>query len=312
MVKQMIQAIPFANDIYTRWKWRERRVSYGEENPDKCFYVIRRATCKVGLFSHVMTNLGRIEYALNQGYIPVVDMQNNGNTYLEEGQVGQVNAWEFFFKQPCGYGLQEIGRSKNVILGDGIITDQTEYPSEKMLDNRDEFQRWNALSQKYLKVNEIIVDEAKQLFREMFHGERVLGILCRGTDYVKMKPHGHAVQPTPKQMIEQADRIIEEYHCRWVYLATEDEEYYQVFANYYNDRLKVTKAMRCNTDGNINDVSYEREDDRYLKGKEYLINILLLSKCNCFLAGAVNGTLGAMLLSEGFEYTKIFNLGVYE
>ena len=311
-VKQLFQAIPYVNDIYTRWKWRERIVSYGEENADKTFYVIRRATSKVGLFSHVLTNIGQLELALNNGYIPVIDMQNNRNTYLEEDQIGRINAWEMFFEQPCSYSLKDISESKNVILGCGILPDNLEYPSEKMLENKDEFFRWHNICRKYLKVNKEIDDEADRLFQQMFGGERVLGILCRGTDYVKMKPHGHPIQPTPEQMIEQADRIIEEYQCRWIYLATEDEEYYQVFSNYYKDKLKVTRARRCNTDGNINDVSYERENDKYLKGKEYLINILLLSKCNCFLAGMVNGTWGALLLSDGFEYEKIFNLGIYE
>lgn len=311
-MKKFIQAVPCLNDIYTKWKWRERKISYGNENPDKCFYIIRRATSKVGLFSYVMTNIGQIEVALNKGYIPVIDMQNNSNTYLEENQIGQVNAWEMFFEQPCNYSLRDISRSKNVILGCGILPDNLECPSEKMLDNKEEFLRWHKICRKYLRVNKEIADEAEHLFRQMFSGERVLGILCRGTDYVKTKPYAHTIQPTPAQMIEQADRIIEEYHCKWIYLATEDEEYYQIFSDYYKDKLKVSQARRCNTDGNINDVSYERENDKYLKGKEYLINILLLSKCNCFLAGTVNGTWGALLLSDGFEYEKMFNLGIYE
>lgn len=311
-LRKAAQTIPCLNDIYTKWKWRERKVSYGNENPDKIFYVIRRATSKVGLFSYVMTNLGEIEYALNNGYIPVIDMQNNSNTYLEENQVKQINAWEMFFEQPCGYGLRDISKSKNVILGCGMIHKELKYPSEKMIDDSEEFLKWHKLCEKYLKVKKEIEQEAEELFLKMFGGERVLGILCRGTDYVHMKPHAHTIQPTPGQMIEQADRILEEYHCKWIYLATEDEQYYQIFREYYKERLKVTEAKRCNTEGNINDVVYHRKNDKYLRGKEYLINILLLSKCNYFLAGTVNGTWGAMLLSKGFEYKKVFNLGVYK
>ncbi len=113
-IKQQIQKIKFINEPYTKWKWRQRKVSYGKENQDKTFFVIRRASCKVGLFSHVMTNMGLLDDAVRKGYIPVIDMQNTDNTYLEPGQVGNVNAWEFYFRQPAGYGLEDIAHSKNI------------------------------------------------------------------------------------------------------------------------------------------------------------------------------------------------------
>ena len=54
------------------------------------------------------------------------------------------------------------------------------------------------------------------------------------------------------------------------------------------------------------------KNDKYLKGREYLINILLLAKCNCLVAGSVGGTYGALLLSEGYEYQFVFDLGFYQ
>ena len=141
-VKEKIQKITFINDVYTKWKWRERTVSYGNENPDKTFFVIRRATCKVGLFSHVMTNMGLVRYAMENNYIPVIDMQSNLNSYLEESQVGKENAWEFYFEQPCGYTLKDISKSRNVILSDGLITEKNEYPTSEIINNMDKCNEW--------------------------------------------------------------------------------------------------------------------------------------------------------------------------
>ena len=53
------------------------------------------------------------------------------------------------------------------------------------------------------------------------------------------------------------------------------------------------------------------EQERCLGGRAYLINILLLAKCNCLVAGSVGGTYGAILLSDGYEYEYVFDLGVY-
>ena len=123
-IKKQLQKITILNSIYTKWKWRERKTSYGSDYPDQTFFVIRRAYCKVGLFSYVMTNMGLTDYALKKGYIPVIDMQNGRNTYLSEERVGKENAWEYFFKQPAGYTLQDIKKAQNVILSDGLITDR--------------------------------------------------------------------------------------------------------------------------------------------------------------------------------------------
>lgn len=313
-IKSKIQSISFINEPYTRWKWRERKVSYGEENPDKTFFVIRRATCKVGLFSYVMTNMGLVRYAIERGYIPVIDMQFNQNTYLEENQIGKENAWEFYFEQPCGYSLSDIARSKNVILSCGMIDENSVFPGKETAWEEGLCKEWRSVFSSCFTVKEEILQEAKKLYCQIFDADKTVGVLARGTDYVNNRPKNHPVQPDTEVMIQDVKATMEQYDCRWVYLATEDEDIYRQFQAAFGDCLKVTDARRCrNTQNtNINDISYERDQDKYLKGKEYLINIVLLSMCDCLIAGNVGGTLGALLMSDGFEYQHVYNLGVYE
>ena len=40
--------------------------------------------------------------------------------------------------------------------------------------------------------------------------------------------------------------------------------------------------------------------------------MLLLSDCSCLLAGNVGGAHGAMLMSRGYEYRYVFDLGMYQ
>lgn len=312
-IKNKFKNIHWLNEKYTIYKWRERHISLGEENKDKTFYVIRRASCRVGLFSYVMTNLGQIEYAVKHGYVPIIDMQNNENTYLEQSLIGRVNVWEYYFQQPCGYTLNDIKHSRNIILSNGIITEKTDYPSYNMISDKEEYKRWHSISKKYLLLNNSINEEIDTVYESMFGKDDVLGVLCRGTDYIRLHPPGHPVQPTITQMIKKAKEMQLKYQCKWIYLATEDEEYYQAFYNEFGSRLKVTEAKRCHQKGifNINDISYGRDNERFLKGKEYLINIALLAKCPYLLAGAVGGTYGALLLSDGYKEDYIFDLGLY-
>ena len=309
----MLKGNPILDSLYVKWRWREQKASFGKDNPDKTFFVVRRATCKVGLFSYVMTNMGLVKYALDKGYIPVIDMQGNNNTYLEENEVGIKNAWEYYFEQPCGYNLEDITTSRNIILSSGLITEKNVYPGKEIAKDQRKCLEWRRFFAQYLKVKETIYKEAEELRSRLFGGEKVLGVLCRGSDYVNNRPKNHPIQPDPEDVIIKAKEIIKKYKCRWIYLATEDEKIYQRFYEVFGDELKVTTARRCGDTGktNINDIGFQRENDKYLKGKEYLINIMLLAKCDCLLAGSVGGTYGALLMSQGYEYAHIYDLGVY-
>ncbi|NBJ91320.1 O-fucosyltransferase family protein [Parablautia muri] len=312
-LKQQIQKIPFINEPYTKWKWRERKVSYGKENPDKIFFIIRRASCKVGLFSHVMTNMGLVDYAVRKGYIPVIDMQNTGNTYLEPAQVGKINAWEFYFKQPMGYGLMDIANSKNIILSDGMITRKNDYPDIHLVDEREKLLRWREVFRNYFAIEDSLLAEFQIERKKLFENKRVLGVLARGTDYVNLRPHNHPVQPTAMQVAEKVRKVMDKYSCTYIFLATEDKAIYDVMKTQFGDKLLTVETTRYITSGkeNINDMHSDRNEDKYLKGKEYLVSVWLLSKCNCLVAGNVGGTHGALLMSPGYEYSYIFDLGLY-
>lgn len=58
----------------------------------------------------------KLAYCEERNYAPVIDMQHTRNTYLNKIEVGFVNSWEYYFKQPAGYGLKSISKCKNVIF----------------------------------------------------------------------------------------------------------------------------------------------------------------------------------------------------
>ena len=112
------------NIIYN-WKTRERHKSFGEENPDKKFYVIRSLadTSKyyIGPRHNLMANyfyvLSHLVYAQLNEWIPVID-QLNYPVYTSQNYPvhGTNNAWEYFWQQPSVYTLDDVYQSKNIIL----------------------------------------------------------------------------------------------------------------------------------------------------------------------------------------------------
>lgn len=310
-IKQIIKKNHYLNRKYIEYKWRERRVSYGSDNPDKTFYVIRRTPCSVGLFSYVSTVLGHIKYALDRGYIPIVDMQNYENTYLEEGLLGKVNAWEYYFEQPMGYTLRDIEHSKNVILSWAEGT--KEFPDYSMIINQEKYLMWYEYAQKYIRLSAEVEKEAQKRQEDLFKESTIVGVLCRGTDYINNRPPQHPIQPEIQDVIVEVEKKLKETGSRYVYLATEDESIYEKFNIHFGDKLLVTESRRYHDIGNrnINEIKTNRDNDSYTKGLEYLISIVLLSRCNYLVAGCSGGTYGAMLLTHGFCDQSVFYLGCY-
>lgn len=287
----------------------------GGENPDKIFYVIRRQDCYCGLFSLFLTNLQRIDDAVKAGYIPVVDMQNDFNIYLAEDKIGKENAWEYYFKQPLGYSLQDIGRSRNVIIGSGAVPPMFPYLEIDFLNGKTgELEYWRRLVGKYMRLSDEAVQKVEEEYNRLFtQSDKILGVKCRGTDYTNGKPKNHPIQPTPEQAVAKAEEIFRERCCTKVFLATEDVAFYHKFVDKFGDKLIVNKTKYADYQGgSVGKEEYEREDGGYQAGMEYLITTMLLARCHCLCAGCASGTVAALLLTEGYEYTYLFDLGKYE
>lgn len=294
--------------------WRERKTSFGNSDSGRKYYIVRRASKVQGLFSYVFTNLVRIENAVQRGYIPVVDMKNYRNSFQEENQFGKINAWELFFEQPLNVSLDDIASEKNITLGHGGTPEFIPNTTEEFLNNPKEFLYWSSAMKKYVRPNrkmqDYIINRKKKLFPENC---RVVGVLGRGTDYTATKPYMHPIQPEVSDLIAKTREVMKEHSCTHVFLATEDEGVYREFKNAFGEQLIVNQDVRYENTGKklITEMSTERKNDKYLTGRDYLTSVFILSQCNCLVAGKTSGSLAALLLSEGYEYSYLFNLGFY-
>jgi hypothetical protein len=297
---------------------KTHKKSYGVENGDKTFYRIGFPRDKDGLLFIILCNLSHISYALNKGYIPVVDMQNFDNQYLEPGSLYKNNSWEYFFDQPLGFTVDGIKQSKNVVLSSRLQMPDLNYKIDFYIFETPELLSYfREIFQTYIKFNKAAGDFISNEYNHVMAGkERVLGVLCRGTDYLLKKPAGHPIQPEPLEVVEAAKKIMSEKKCNYLYLATEDEEIYILFKQNFGDRLLINSQKRYRA-SDLNSLQYlsqiqdRRKRDKYFSGLEYLSSLNILSKCPCFIGGRTAGTIGVYLMSKGFEYDFTWNKGFY-
>ena len=244
-------------------------------------------------------------------------MQNYPNTYLEPELIGKVNAWEYYFRQPLGISLETAYNGDNVILSNGNPKEPRPDDSSFFFDNKDGvLTEWRMLVKLgLLKVQPNLYKEIMSLREKLFApNERVLGVLLRGTDYVARKPYGHPIQPPIEYALSKIIEKLNEWRCNKIFLATEDTNILQIFKNVFKDTCIVLDRLyiRYNEKEPLPLRFYhiDRKNDYYLLGKDYLAQMVILSTCNCLVAGRTSGTVGAMMMGN-FENLYTFNFGRY-
>lgn len=297
---------------------QQRLRKHGAEYPHDVFYVIRRPN-DWGIMTVLYNMLRYIDFAIRRGWIPVVDMETVHNLYLADDERGRgANAWESFFAQPCGYSLEDISAAKNVIVSSHNIVLSFGYNSEyEDLTNDEKLAYWQGLAHRYIHFTPSCSSFIDEMRTDVFGSgcqAATLGVYCRGTDYLRMRPKNHNIQPEPDVVIAKAQEALDQTGLHWVYLVTEDQDICDRFAEAFGNRLLVPEVKRYRSQGGFIWQQQEMlERSRTLNGLEYLSSMKLLSECAGFIGGVTGGTAGMMLLREGrFPYEFFFNLGHYQ
>ena len=294
-------------------EWRSYGLSFHQKMKDyltKNFTILRRRDCwYCGLFSFYAVHLGAVNKSLTEGLIPIIDMQSFRNKY-NLGNLSFYNPWESFFYQMNNYTLDEVKKyAKNFKYGSCSSFTK---PDERFLyyDN-DSIKFWRNFASKYMPIKKEILIEAKIIMKKLFgKSKNVLGVKLRGTDYLK-KPKHHAVQPRVEKVISDVREMDKKYNYDFIFFSTEDENMKNKFIKNFVKKIKlldpiIPKAV-VRSIKDLNEQSIKYLD--YVKN--YLLNMIIISKCLDLVASRCGGTLGIYIFSKGFRHTKIYNLGLY-
>lgn len=298
---------------WKRFKCREKKYSYGDDNPDKTFYVIGVNHTSAGLFAIVKSISCHVIYAIQKGYIPVIDMQNF-RSQLNDG-VKQSNAWEAYYKQPCNYGLGDIKHSKNIVVSSSLpYPDGVEIGFDTTLD-KNSYDKYHDLFKQYIVPNVAVATYADMKYASVIADKKqVLGVLCRGTDYTENKPVGHSIQPSPQQAIDKVREVMAEQGFEYVFLATEDRKIFDHFKHEFGDKLlfsgqKLYDGM--NGKKYLSEIPVSCSAEKWQNIVDYYATIYILSKCDGLVAGLTCGSICSYFMTDGYEYVYFWNLGKY-
>ncbi len=289
----------------------ERKRILGFRNKNIVFYIIRPEAAEPGLMSIHNYVLHKISYAVEKGYIPIVDYQNYKNMYLDNNLLGKVNSWEYFFHQPTQWSLKDVRHSRHVIIGDRYFS-AGYYGAE----DEKEIVYFHEMIEKYCVVKEHLAKKIQEAGDMLFPlNAKVLGVVGRGTDYMSLKPSHHEIVPDVELLLETVKEKKEQWGYEYVYLATEDRMIYDRMKDEFGDKMLAYDVPRFDHTVKtvLAEINLQRENDKYLRGEDYLITVYLLAQCDGIVAPAVGAALAAIRINGGkYKHKYIFHLGLYE
>ena len=207
----------------------------------KTAYIIGISQPAQGLLTLYKHIASHIIYAYEKGYIPIVDCKHYDNQYFKDNKTYKDNSWEYFFQQPDDYNLDSLDEFDEIIISDNCDWAGDKYiiyPKSFIGGKEQNLSDYDKDYFKYLKFKLDLKEKFELAYNEKLQNKVTLGVLCRGTDYVKMRPEGHPVQPTAEEMIIKTKEILKKNpEIEQIYLATEDASVSQKFYECFGDLI---------------------------------------------------------------------------
>ena len=291
------------------------------------FYVIKSNADKWGALTTWVMLMPHVDYAYKKGFIPIFDLKNltTPSSLLDYEDVGNVNAWDLYFKQPqLEYPLQEIMESKNVILpGQGVprFVWKRDIINANLPLCDEDFHFWHQLYE-YCPFSNDIIDYAEKIKNSLFpKNQKILAVSYRRSfewcHYVRLDfvPEGsHLIRGTLDDILKEIDSKLNEYDYKYFFFTSDDRESYIAVKEKFGNKCLFTerpvahffeKGRPLPKDDVCSRIIEfgKRKKDVYLRSKEYLADVYLLSQCDSFLSCGSSADFMAYLINnKKFEH----------
>ncbi len=279
--------------------WFTNRRTMGNKNEGKTIVLLDYPCFLEGLISIARWTYTHVKWFEEKGYIPVVDLHTYPNQYLN---AETENMWEYFFEPVSEISVQEAHDSKNVISAadNGILLGESKINpyQEKWVKRLGDFEEFNRVIKLNAETQKFI---GEKMPKEIRNGKRVLGVVMRGTGFrkevaEKWNKDWRKDIVEAKLFLQACNYYKKSLKCEYIFLATEDKEYFEMAQDYLGDGILFIDQKRLNYDFANKENIPIREilgvKDGKMMGRSYLAVIRSLAECSALVynveCGAVN------------------------
>ena len=305
---------------------REQTRSFGTLHQDTIFYVIRSikgdSPFYIGPVHNLLANyfyvLSHLQYAKIKGYIPIVDQQNypvyNCMPYPINGT---LNAWEYFWQQPCDVSLEKVYCSKCVVLSQQSWFGQWDMGYDiSNYTNTDIITQYHQLSES-VPLNPTTAQYVQQAKDRLFvKGQRILGICYRFGGHAKnaKQGQGHPISPEIDDLLSVTRQRFHQWGMEKIFLASDEETIIDSFRAEFHEQLIVIPRNRmqagCQYDLQHPNRMYEKSN-LYETTLSYLTEMELLASCDALIGSVNSGLRYAIIRKNGrYEHMDILDRGL--
>ena len=317
-----INAIKNIDDVSNIKEWNEKKVSWGNENADKTFYVIRRYNCSdEGHGSMVTYVLGHIIEAVEKGYIPVVDLKNcYSYRWQNEEKKGKENAWEYYYEQPMQYTLENIKNSKNIILSSGFPSKY--HPNPNRIDiyiDSDVRRKYSQYYKKYIRLKDEVQEKIEKSIQELnIDFDNTIAVSTRrAMEYGKRinsdETKWHDMVPELQEIIRYTATLKKIWRYKTIFLVIDDQEGKEEFEEAFNSSVVCINREResyfrngepidfCEIQNKRGDLSRQNQEEKIENEIGYLLDLHIMAKCK-YIMCTKNSPSVISFLIKGDEY----------
>lgn len=324
-VKKWGLKISFQNLMYSIQN-REVKKCLGKKNPDKTIYIIRCINDKSKFYNgpifNLMANyfyvLTHLCYAKEKGYLPVVDQQNYPvYNSLSKPVNGTNNAWEYFWKQPAKISLEDAYQSKNVVLSRRKLLQKWDmgYDSKKYKNP----EIVNLINSFMISLNNETEVYVKRKEKELIHGQgKILGVCYRFGGHSKAcfyHGNGHPIQPEMTELADIVEKRMFEWNMDKCFFTSDSIESVTYFKNRFKNNVIIMERTRQheNDKTRLKDSLMYCEKNMYQTCLDYLSEMEILSRCDCFIGSITSGMRYAIVKNNmNYEHCEILERGFFE
>lgn len=328
-------------------KYDQYRYRYGyfvsRRKGDEKYFIIRYND-KDGIFSAAFKYIYAYDWAIANGYIPIVDHENE--YCYKINNLDEDNMWEYVFEQPIS--VTEALKKDWVFVAEMGLGDMWRPQMCKDINGiKDDFrvhmvkEGWREY---YAKVNQYIskawnfrkelLDEFENEYGDIFQKKNILGIALRenfSSDIDKMSlndnvrkvlNNDHPKTIGTSEIISLVQKYMANHDCSHIFVSTIYEESLSMFIEAFGNRVVSVERNRQKLDSlKKNTAAWGKnieEEYNYVKSlrtieekKEisisYVKEILGLSRCDYFIATPCSGSIAALSLNGG-NYKDVYIL----
>lgn len=218
----------------------------------------------------------------------MIDFETPSSVYQETDPVeGTRNVWEYYFLQPAGRGLSEIG--ENPVTNDGTWPKGYGYDLSGSPIYKEMWDR-------YVTLNEQTRHAIEQSQSALDLSRKTLAVHYRGQEMRTAK--GHHYPPTIGQMHAAISWALDNNDVDDIFLVTEAQQYVDAFSRRWGKRIRPSPSFRLRHRNSYTISPPPRALHKYLLGLEALRDAHLMAACGGLVCGRSNLSEAAIMLSD--------------